>query len=233
MSASGEDKRTPQRTSPTYAVRAPLVRWLREEAARTARERGRVRILDVGSGPKPYEPLFAACAAEYVGVDPAGSDLVGTVEDIPVEDASYDLVLCNQVLEHCADPPQAVRELRRVTAPGGRVLASTHGVQVYHPAPDDLWRWTHTGLERLFGDNGDWGGVTVRPGSGTAACVGMLLGTFMHLLAKRAGAASLAKPAIAAVNVTAEALDRRVASLREPQPGTIFANYHVVAEVAS
>jgi SAM-dependent methyltransferase len=230
---SGEDKRIPQRTSPTYAVRAPLVRWLREEAERTTRERGRVRILDVGSGPKPYEPLFAACAAEYVGVDLAGSDLVGTVEDIPVEDASYDLVLCNQVLEHCADPPQAVRELRRATAPGGRVLASTHGVQVYHPAPDDLWRWTHTGLERLFEDNGVWSGVTVRPGSGTAACLGMLLGTFMHLLAKRAGAPALAKPAIAALNIGAEALDRRVAALREPQPGTIFANYHVVAEVAS
>jgi SAM-dependent methyltransferase len=230
---SGEDKRIPQRTSPTYAVRAPLVRWLREEAERTTRERGRVRILDVGSGPKPYEPLFAACAAEYVGVDLAGSDLVGTVEDIPVEDASYDLVLCNQVLEHCADPPQAVRELRRATAPGGRVLASTHGVQVYHPAPDDLWRWTHTGLERLFEDNGAWSGVTVRPSSGTAACLGMLLGTFMHLLAKRAGAPALAKPAIAALNIGAEALDRRVVALREPQPGTIFANYHVIAEVAS
>jgi SAM-dependent methyltransferase len=228
---SGEDKRTPRRTSPTYAVRAPLLAWLREESARTARERGRVRILDVGSGPKPYEPLFAACAAEYVGVDPAGSDLTGTVEDLPVGDASYDLVLCNQVLEHCDDPAQAVRELRRVTAPGGRVLASTHGVQVYHPAPADLWRWTHAGLERLFAENGDWRSLRVVPGGGTAACVGMLLGTFMHLLAKRLGAPAVARPAIAAVNLAAEALDRRVPSLREPVPGTVFANYHVVAEV--
>jgi hypothetical protein len=61
----------------------------------------------------------------------------------------------------------------------------------------------------------------------------MLLGTFMHLLAKRAGAPALAKPAIAALNIGAEALDRRVVALREPQPGTIFANYHVIAEVAS
>ena len=68
------------------------------------------------------------------------------------------------------------------------MLASTHGVQVYHPAPDDLWRWTHAGLERLFRDNADWSAVRVEPGAGTAACVGMLLGTFMHLLAKRLGA---------------------------------------------
>jgi hypothetical protein len=59
----------------------------------------------------------------------------------------------------------------------------------------------------------------------------MLLGTFMHLLAKRLGAPALARPAIAAVNAGAEALDRRVPSLRELQPGAIFANYHVVAEV--
>jgi SAM-dependent methyltransferase len=228
-----EDKLAPRRTSPTYAVRAPLVRWLRKEAEQTARERGRVRILDVGSGPKPYEPLFAACAAEHVGVDLAeGADLVGAVEDIPVPDASYDLVLCNQVLEHCDDPAQAVRELRRVTAPGGRVLASTHGVMVYHPNPQDLWRWTHAGLERLFRDNGDWSSLRVDPGSGTAACVGMLLGTSMHLLAKRLGAPALARPAIAAVNAGAEALDRRVAALREPRPGTVFANLHVVAGVA-
>ncbi|HSC90716.1 MAG TPA: class I SAM-dependent methyltransferase [Gaiellaceae bacterium] len=230
---TGDDKRAPSRSSPAYAVRAPLVRWLREEADRIARERRRVRVLDVGSGPKPYEPLFAPWAEAYVGVDPAGSDLVGTVEDLPVADASYDVVLCNQVLEHCADPARAVRELRRVTAPGGRVLASTHGVQVYHPAPDDLWRWTHTGLERLFRENGDWSAVSVRPGSGTAACVGMIVGTFMHLLAKRLGAAAAAKPGIAAVNAACEALDRRVPSLREPQPGTLFANYHVVAEVAA
>ena len=227
---SGEDKRHPSRSSPTYAVRAPLVRWLREESDRLAREGRRVRILDVGSGPKPYEPLFAAGADAYVGVDLAGSDLVGTVEALPVPDGSYDVVLCNQVLEHCADPAQAVRELRRVTAPGGRVLASTHGVQVYHPAPDDLWRWTHAGLERLFHENGDWSAVSVRPGSGTAACVGMIVGTFMHLLAKRLGVPALAKPVIALLNAAGEALDARVPALREPQPGTLFANYHVVAE---
>ena len=130
------------------------------------------------------------------------------------------------MLEHCADPRRPSASCA-ATAPGGRVLASTHGVQVYHPAPDDLWRWTHTGLERLFRDNADWTAVRVEPGAGTAACVGMLLGTFMHLLAKRLGAPALAKPAIAALERRRGALDRRVPSLREPRPGAIFANYHV------
>jgi SAM-dependent methyltransferase len=221
------------RGSSTYAVRAPLEAWLGQEARRAAADFGSYRLLDVGSGIKPYRPLFEPFAAEYVGVDlqnPA-ADLQASVESLPVPDGSFELVLCTQVLEHAGDPAQAVRELRRVTAPGGRVLASTHGVQVYHPAPDDLWRWTHAGLERLFAENGDWAALSVRPGSGTTACVGMLLGHFIDLLAARARLRRPARVLVAAVNAAAEAIDRRSPRLREPGLGTIFANYHVVAEV--
>jgi SAM-dependent methyltransferase len=214
-----------------YAVRRPLVRWLADEARRAAERRERPRLLDVGCGEKPYAPLFAPHVAEYVGVDVANpaADLEGTVEAIPVADASYDVVLCTQTLEHAADPARAVRELRRVVAPGGRVLASTHGVQVYHPNPDDLWRWTHAGLERLFRENGDWSSVTVTPGSGTAACLGMLIAHYADLVAKRARVRPLGLPFVAAANAGGRALDALVPGLREPQPGTIFANYHVVA----
>jgi SAM-dependent methyltransferase len=222
------------RGSSTYAVRAPLEAWLAEEARRAARDYGRYRVLDVGSGAKPYLPLFEAHASEYVGVDAGNpsADVRGTVENLPLPDGSFEIVLCTQVLEHCADPPQAVRELRRVTAPGGRVLASTHGVQVYHPAPEDLWRWTHAGLERLFRENADWASLTVRPGSGTAACLAMLLTHFIDLLAVRLRLRRPTRLLVAGVNALAEVIDRRSPQLREPSPGTIFANYHVVAEVA-
>jgi len=218
--------------SPTYAVRAPLARWLRDEASRAAARHERPRLLDVGCGTKPYEPFFRDAVAEYVGVDVANpaAELEGTVEDIPVRDGSFDLVLCTQTLEHANDPARAVRELRRVVAAGGRVLASTHGVQVYHPNPDDLWRWTHAGLERLFRENGDWSAVEVTPASGTTACLGMLVAIYINLLAKRVRAGALAAPLIASINAAAAAVDRAIPRLREPGPGTIFANYHVVAE---
>ena len=141
-------------------------------------------------------------------VDNPAAELKGPVEALPVEDGTFDVVLCNQVLEHCDDPAQAVRELRRVTAPGGRVLASTHGVQVYHPSPNDLWRWTHAGLERLFRDNGDWAALEVRPGAGTTACLGMLLTHYIELLAGRARLRPAARPLVAAINAVAEAIDR-------------------------
>ena len=219
--------------SPTYAVRAPLARWLRDEASRAAARHEWPRLLDVGCGTKPYEPFFRDAVAEYVGVDVANpaAELEGTVEDIPVRDGSFDLVLCTQTLEHANDPARAVRELRRVA--GGRVLASTHGVQVYHPNPDDLWRWTHAGLERLFRENGDWSAVEVTPASGTTACLGMLVAIYINLLAKRLRAGALASPLIASINAAAAAVDRAIPRLREPGPGTLHANYHVTAEVAA
>jgi hypothetical protein len=101
-------------------------------------------------------------------------------------------------------------------------------VMLYHPNPQDLWRWTHTGLERLFRENG-FEDVTVRPGAGSAEALAMLTGNFLHLLAKRAGAAALARPIISLLNAAAAALDRHVAILRDPVPGALFANLHVVA----
>jgi SAM-dependent methyltransferase len=224
----GADRRDPPRGDPSWSIRAPLAAWIRAEAA-AARP---LRVLDVGCGVKPYFPYFEPFVEQYVGVDvvenPA-ADVLGPVEALPVEDASYDLVLCNQVLEHCDDPAQAVRELHRVTAPGGRVLASTHGVQVYHPSPNDLWRWTHAGLARLFEGNAPWNGVTVAPGAGTVACLGMLIATYIDLVAQRLHAVRAGGVAIAGVNSAAAALDRRSRLLREPVPGSLIANFHVTA----
>jgi len=225
----------PPRSMPTYAVRAPLVHWLREQANDAYAELGSYRVLDVGCGEKPYEPLFAPFASAYVGVDPVENppaELRGSVEDLPVDDASFDVVLCNQVLEHCDDPAKAVAELRRATALGGRVLASTHGVMAYHPSPTDYWRWTHTGLEKLFVENAEWASVRVTPASGTTSCLGMLFAMYLDLSFRRLHLGALARPLVAGVNTAAAALDGRSARLREPAPGTLFANLHVVAEVA-
>jgi SAM-dependent methyltransferase len=231
----GAERRNPPYSLPTYAVRAPLARWIAREAADAGRTRGRFRLLDVGCGGKPYYPFFEPFGVEYVGLDVVDNpcaDLRGTVEDIPAEDGSFDVVLCTQVLEHADEPARAVRELRRVTAPGGRLLASTHGVQVYHPSPADYWRWTHAGLEKLFRENGDWSALTVTPASGTAACVGMLLAVYLELGTKRTRVAGAGRAAVAALNRVSEAIDRRSARLREAAPGTLHANYHVVADVA-
>jgi SAM-dependent methyltransferase len=222
----GREKREPSRRSPTYAVRAPLAAWLRGEGAHAAG----TRILDVGCGDKPYYPFFAS-ASEYIGIDEShpAAELKAPVERLPVDDASFDVVLCTQVLEHAEDPAQAVRELRRVVKPGGRVLASTHGVQVYHPNPDDFIRWTHTGLRRLFEQNGEWSSLQVVPGSGATACVAMLSALYVDLLARRLRLGAIGRLMVTGLNTMAASIDALSPLLREPSPGTIFANYHVTA----
>jgi len=208
-------------------VRRPLADWLRGEGARAAGK----RVLDVGCGDKPYYPFFST-AASYIGLDVQqnpNADLHGAAEAIPAEDDSFDLVICTQVLEHADDPAQAVREMHRVTAPGGRVLASTHGTQVYHPNPGDYWRWTHTGLERLFIRNGDWERVDVEPNAGTTSALAMLVARSLHLLAKRSGVAWAARPFVYMLNSVAASIDAHVPSLREKRPGALFANLHVTA----
>jgi ubiquinone/menaquinone biosynthesis C-methylase UbiE len=219
---------------PFYAVRAPLEAWIAAQALELdARFGGRCRLLDVGCGALPYKAMFDGHVSEYVGLDFVENPLAqlrGSAEALPVEDASFDVVLCTQVLEHCDDPARVVSELRRVTRPGGRVLASTHGVQVYHPSPTDHWRWTHTGLELLFTRNADWSAFSIVPGGGTSACIGMLLNCYIDLLAKRLHVLPLSVPVIATVNRLAEALDAASPQLRSFEPGTLIANYHITAD---
>jgi SAM-dependent methyltransferase len=226
----------PPLSMPTYAVRAPLATWLREQAAASYAALGTYRVLDVGCGERPYETLFSPYASSYTGVDPVENpraDLRAAAESLPLPDACADVALCIQVLEHVDDPAAVVAELARVTAPGGRVLLSTHGVMVYHPNPVDRWRWTHEGLERLFEQAGPWENVRVTPSSGTAACLGMLTSIYMGHVLKRARLAAASGPLAAALNGAARALDRRVPMLAGTNPGSLTANYHVVAVKAS
>jgi len=218
---------------PTYAVREPLVRWLAAEARSAHAELGPYRLLDVGCGEKPYRELFAAYVSEHVGVDPVANpvaELQGPIEALPVEDASFDVALCAQVLEHVDDPARAASELSRVVRPGGRLLLSTHGVYVFHPNPTDHWRWTHTGLEKLLRENGDWASVRVTPGAGTAASLTMLNAIYIEHVLRRTPLRFLRGAVVGAMNRVGRALDRRVTLLAEPRPGTLAANYHVVAE---
>jgi SAM-dependent methyltransferase len=115
------------------------------------------RVLDLGAGESPYRDFFPP-GVEYVAADlpgNPGADLElrpdGTV---PADEASFDAVVSTQVLEHVSDPALYLAEAHRVLKPGGRLLLSTHGTFIYHPDPEDYWRWTAAGLRMVATDAG-------------------------------------------------------------------------------
>ncbi len=54
---------------------------------------------------------------------------VASVEELPYEENSFDLVMANHMLYHVSDLGGALAELARVVKPHGRLLASTNGVR--------------------------------------------------------------------------------------------------------
>lgn len=102
-------------------------------------------------------------AAEISGDTHAGKPWKGYVSlmypefDLcaPLADSRrYDVVICEQVLEHVSDPWAAVSNLRDMCAPGGHVIVSTPFLVRLHELPlfgmGDYWRFTPRGLRRLL-----------------------------------------------------------------------------------
>jgi SAM-dependent methyltransferase len=62
----------------------------------------------------------------------AGEVVLGSMLEMPFADNSFDLATCLDVIEHLEDDAAALRELRRVVAPGGSLLVTV-------PAYEWLW----------------------------------------------------------------------------------------------
>jgi SAM-dependent methyltransferase len=191
-----------------------------------------VRVVDVGCGQRPYEHLFAGYDCEYLGVDwehRPGVDLVASGDDLPIESASIDVVICSQVLEHVENPNAVVKEMHRVLKPGGLALVSTHGLMRYHPNPHDYWRWTHAGLYRMFCTNGCWERIDVIPNGSTVIAIAYLVQYESAMVARRLGIGRPWRIMTAMGNVVAwqgERLYRRAGGKRVP---SLSANYLVSA----
>ncbi|MEQ4300826.1 methyltransferase domain-containing protein [Plantactinospora sp. B6F1] len=97
-------------------------------------------VLDVGCGPGTDLPTLAKAVGErgaVIGIDhhpamlaqaqqrtaahPHITVRAGDAHALPLDDASIDRARTDRVLQHLADPRQAVAELRRVVRPGGLI----------------------------------------------------------------------------------------------------------------
>jgi SAM-dependent methyltransferase len=137
-------------------------------------------VLDAGAGDAPYRELFAHC--DYVTTDWSKSvhsgakdaDISASLDRLPIADASFDAVLCTQVLEHVDDPLATLIELYRVLRPEGRLGLTVPLVWPLHEEPFDFFRYTRYGLESLMTRAG-FTDVVVAPRNGYFATIAQLL----------------------------------------------------------
>lgn len=110
------------------------------------------RVLDYGCGDGRYAGKLAEMgAAEVVGIDSSEAMIelarargagagptpvsfsVASGLSLPFPPASFDLVFAYFVLHHFPDMPAAIREIARVLAPGGHLVATT---SLYRVSPE-------------------------------------------------------------------------------------------------
>lgn len=112
-----------------------------------------MRILDAGAGELRNRPLCghlsyvsqdfcqydggtAVAAGLQTGQwDTSRITLVCDISAIPEPDASFDAILCTEVLEHVPDPAKVLDEFARLLKPGGRVILTAPFASLVHMAP--------------------------------------------------------------------------------------------------
>ena len=127
-------------------------RKVREAVAAALGELGSGPALgaDLGCGPDRLHPRLLR-----VDLMPEGRpDCRASLDRLPFADGSLRLVISREVFEHLADPWTAIREVERVLAPGGLFYLQTPFIIGRHAGPDDYWRFTRQGLERLVSESG-------------------------------------------------------------------------------
>lgn len=91
-------------------------------------------VLEIGSGPAgilthllgarrigvdPLEEFFAGVPGWRSQRDPTVRYAAAIGEQLPFADNCFNVIVCDNVLDHCADPGQVVREMARTLRPGG------------------------------------------------------------------------------------------------------------------
>ena len=109
-------------------------------------------VLDIGCGNDLYKDAFPNCTTVDIAARPGVKvDIIGDAHDLHmIQDSSYDMILCAEVLEHLHTPHKAIAEFHRILKPGGKLILTTRFLFPIHDAPGDYYRYTKYGLQHLL-----------------------------------------------------------------------------------
>lgn len=130
-------------------------------------------LCDVGCGSGQAMSEFKQAGYDVVGIEPdasarnlasrIGTVFEGTAEALPdaIADRQFDVVFLSHVLEHCIDPAAALRNVKRLLAPGGTAILEVPnnaaiGFQMFGPSwffadiPRHLQFFTETSLRKAL-----------------------------------------------------------------------------------
>ena len=77
-------------------------------------------------------------------------DVVADAENMPFDNDTFDLVVCQAVLEHVQNPQNIINEIHRVLKKHGHFYCTVPFLQGYHADPFDFQRFTLKGMENLL-----------------------------------------------------------------------------------
>jgi ubiquinone/menaquinone biosynthesis C-methylase UbiE len=123
----------------------------------------RGRVLEIGIGSGLNLPFYSGAVSQVIGIDPSSRLLAmargakgqaafdvslveGSAEAIPLETGDIDTVVTTWTLCSIPDVAGALREMRRVLKPGGRLLFVEHGralepgVRAWQDRLTPVWR---------------------------------------------------------------------------------------------
>jgi len=157
------------------------------------------RVVDLGCGDGTFTAAIAQAGARPIGVDVAEAALARARKqhealdlrlapldgELPLADGEVTLVWATEVIEHVADTARWLGEIRRVLAPGGRLLLTTpnhpralilfHGLDRYaEPLGDHLHLYTRNSLNATLRNLG-FADVTVDAVNGPPLARRMLI----------------------------------------------------------
>ena len=155
----------------------------------------KLKVLDIGAGHKPYEKLFKHCL--YESCDHATvlkeireneqhqhSFYCDITKNIPKPDNHYDLIICNEVVEHINEPYSAFKEFYRILRPEGRLVITAPQCHGLHQEPYNYFNYLSYGLEYLL-KKSKFVDIKITPLGGIFHLLGKVLSNSVDILLKR------------------------------------------------